>query len=601
MYEDGIALSLSLSLLHPSFFYLLSSVLFTHDYFLRHLIYNSCILNLSSWNFTGSIYPSVGKVFCLSQLTTTSIHTLPFVFSQRIFLSSYHSSPLSFTPFLSCFRYQSDSYWAMEIHDHPTIPASPGLASNQADAQNKLSNEAQQVPTMAAPQVVLTTDIHSPLPPLSTHEEAAAVDVINSANCSSTTLPDTKVAGDRDSKRTITPGDPAMGELTAVSNTESENPFVGLESPGVNDTTPVVEVRMSHHSPGHEHDAEQDEELVNDGLMEPGSPSAYAESAVSDSDTHMSPDAEPVSSSVKGQPRGRSRKTTVDLDGLPNPDDELTDAEIASLFLQPRKIRQRYTPYFSGSTGFVRVAYQKLLFERLPDGGMRFSEDVLRSCLAKWKDRLEAFEIGESHPSTGVRKRKYTVRSGDDGIDATQKIKKKASATKDTKLPLGPQPSDSGLSSTGLPILHLRSPGSRRAAPAEASVSRRQQGESTDGQNNDLGGPSLDNRRPVLVGYLSQSQPGLASIHRDNGGIVGGSQLLDPVHRSGFIQYLTNEIHQLDYIVLNTAISSHNGPNYRLRILWDDLVQLRNSCVNLDVEQKRQGKTTQDRDETDKQ
>ena len=489
----------------------------------------------------------------------------------------------------------------MEIHDHPTIPSSPSLASNQADPQNEPSNGAQQAPAMTAPQVVLTTEIHSALPPLSTHEEAAAEDVVNTANCSSTTLPDTTVAGDMDSKNTITPGDPAMGEPIAVSNTESENTSVKLEYPGVINTTSAAEVRISHHSPGHEHDAEQDDRVVNDGLIDPGSLHACAESVVSDSDTHMSPDPEPVSSSVKDQRRGRPSKTTVDLDGLPNPDDELTDAEIASLFLQPKKIRQRYTRYFSSSTGFVRAAYQKLLFERLPEGGMRFSEDVLRSCVAKWKDRLDAFEIGESHPSTGARKRRSTARGGDDDIDATQKIKKKASASKDTKLPVGPQPSESGLSSTGLPILHLRTPGRRRAALGEASVSQRQQGESADGRNNNLGGLSLENRRPVLVGYPAQSQPGLASIHRDSDVIVGGSQLLDPVHRSGFIQYLTNEIHQLDYIVLNTAISSHNGPNYPLRILWDDLVQLRNSCVDLDVDQKRQGKTKQDRDETDEQ
>lgn len=489
----------------------------------------------------------------------------------------------------------------MEIHDQPTNPASPGLASNQVDAQNEPSNEAQQAPAMTAPQVVLTTDIHSHLSPLSAHEEAAAEDVVNTAHCSSTTLPGTTLAGDTDSKSTITPGDSAMGELTIISNTASEDPFVGLASPAVNVTTPVVEVCISRHSPSHEHDAEQDDRLVNDSLVDLGSPNARAESVVSDSDTHMSPDAEPVSSSIRGQRRGRPRKTTVDLDDLPSPDDELTDAEIASLFLQPRKIRQRYTRYFSSSTGFVRVAYQKLLFERLPEGGMRFSENILRSCLAKWKDRLEAFETGEPHPSTGARKRKCTVRGGDDEIDATPKIKKKASASKDTKLPVGLQPSESGLSSTGLPILHLRSPGSCRAAPGEASVSQRQQGESTDGQNNTLGGPSLESRKPVLVGHPVQSQPALISIHRDNSVIVGGSQLLDPVHRSGFIQYLTNEIHQLDYIVLNNAISSHNGPNYRLRILWDDLVQLRNSCVDLDVEQKRQDKTTQDRDETDKQ
>ena len=97
-YEDRITHTnthtLSLSFLHSSLFtYTLSFTLFTHDYFLYHLIYNSYNLNLSNWNFTGFIYLSTESFASLNlrplQFTpfpSHSPHTLP------LFLSLFPST-----------------------------------------------------------------------------------------------------------------------------------------------------------------------------------------------------------------------------------------------------------------------------------------------------------------------------------------------------------------------------------------------------------------------------------------------------------------------------------------------------------------------------
>lgn len=340
--------------------------------------------------------------------------------------------------------------------------------------------------------------------------------------------------------------------------------------------------------------------------------------SASESGVRTFADPEPASSSVKAkQSKWRSRGP-VDLDGLPNPEDELTNDQIASLCSQPPRVRQHYPQYFS-KQGTIRAAYYNILLERRPDGVMRFSEDVLRSCLSKWKEHLEETEPGESSHAGRVqgRKRKGTAtpakRDADEDVGSRKKTKKSSASRREessvdtltTKpspllrptippLRLRPVISRHTPIALGHPIAHTpHLPMAIHAEPSEdpsripfngptaaaLGHNREVQSDSVEGQpGNSSDVPSMDTRMP-LIG----SQPGPAAVVVN----LGCSQPLDPDRLDMLAQRLTRELQQMDFAIIVTAHTSHDqGRLQRLRALWSALVNLRDLCVDMEIEQR---------------
>jgi hypothetical protein len=496
----------------------------------------------------------------------------------------------------------------MMIEEQPAVPESPALVN----PETKMSTDIQQNPTVSpltTPQIIATNVIHDPVFPLNIRDDVASKFIAFGGGISLQSVArDTDVVG-----------------VAGVSDDASQALPTQDDPPVVEDLKEKVELTRESSAP---EDITKHENLRDDDLLEPHFPGLQAAAPASDSGRCASPETEPVSTSVKAKQSRKRVRGPVDLEGLPDPADDLTEAQIASLCSQPPRVRQLYPQYFA-KHGAIRAAYSKILFERLPGGGLRFSEDVLRSCLPRWKEHLEAVEPGESsHAGTGQgRKRKGTATAAKHGADEdvdSHKRTKKSSASRSEESPVDTlitEPSPSLLPiipplrlrpmisrrtalATGLPVGAHTSQhsagldaGSSEALPRDpvkglaAAALGQNQTVQTDSShiqhNNPSDVPNMEIRR-ALMG----NQPG-SSGHIIN---VGGSQPLDPVHLAILAQHLTSEIQQMDFAILGTAHTSRDqGRIQRLRALWDALVNLRNLCVDMEIEQ-RSHMVSKDRD-----
>ncbi|KAJ5380788.1 uncharacterized protein N7496_003216 [Penicillium cataractarum] len=507
----------------------------------------------------------------------------------------------------------------MDIEEQPTIMVSlaplnsPGLANPDKNVADETSQGpvAPAVSPISTPLIIATNDIHGSMSPLSIYDHVASQSGVLDGGTSTVSAA----------------GDAAATDIVTFSDEVSQNP------PTHNDLTvlgaPNEDAEVSRDSLAPEDVNTREDQLADNDLLDPGSSKSHIETAVSDSGIRASPDPEPASSSVKGTRSKRRMKPTVDLDSLPNPEDELTDAEIANLCCQPPRIRQRYTNYFA-SHGVIRAAYCRILFERLPDGELRFPEEVLRSCIPKWKERLEVYEPAESsHAGAGPsRKRKGTVtaakRSVDDDADSRKhspKKARKATASKSEELQVDQPISEASPLPRPVPTLRIRPVISRRTAlsmglppglhssqpstfaPAgssdhvskelsKASASTHDptqniQSDSAEDQHASLDVPNMDTRRPFFSIRPTQSTHAFS---------VGSSQLLDPNYLGQFAQNLTGEIQQLDLATVAIVRTSHDqGPYWRFRNLRDTLVHLRDQCVDIEA-RLRKHLATKDQD-----
>lgn len=500
----------------------------------------------------------------------------------------------------------------MDIDEQPTIMVNPGLPNSPGliNSDNNVTDETPECPAvlaaspMSSPLIVATSDIHGSMSPLGIYDHVAGQSGVLDGGTSAASVA----------------GDAAATDTVVVSHEVSQNP------PTHNDPTdldaPNEDGEVSRDSLAPEDVNTREDNLADNDLLDPGSPKSHIETAVSNSGLRVSPDPEPASSSVKGKRSTRRMKPTVDLESLPNPKDDLTDAEISNLCCQPPRIRQRYTNYFA-SHGVIRAAYYKILFERLPDGELRFPEAVLRSCVPKWKERLEAYEPAESSHAGVVhsRKRKGMVtavkRSADDDTDSHKpslKKAKKATASKIEELQVDRPISETSPLPRPVPTLRIRPVISRRTAlsmgllpgihssqpstvphadssdhvPKElpktsASSAPDQiqtiQSDSAEDLHVNPDVPNMDNRRPFFGIRPAQS------THAFN---AGSSQLLDPNYLGQFAQNLTGEIQQLDLATVAIVRTSHEqGPYWRFRNLRDTLVHLRDQCVDIEAKLRR--------------
>lgn len=404
-----------------------------------------------------------------------------------------------------------------------------------------------------------------------------------------------------------------------------DNPDVGINNgtgpDGESFTMPVNhEAAQGSNDPAEqtENITEENHKPTNDDLLDEACADYRAEIAVSDSGSHMSPNPDTVLPSVKGkQSTKRRTKATIDPDNLPSKDDELSEAQIASLCYQPPRVRQGYTRYFA-TAGTIRAAYSGILMERLPNGELRFSEEILRSCLPKWKDRKDLMgssELGDS-AQTGSgpsRKRKGAATSAkrvaDEDIGPQRKTKKR----KNEQLPVNQ--GDTGhvvpaeprrplrirsvitprtAFSMGLPPSAISSKpptalqaGSSESFPSEALKARHSQQPQVQNQPSQIATsninpsavPNSDNRKSFCGNFIPTQG---TRVHN-----YGSCQLLDPNHLSQFAQYLTGEIQQLDLTIVSIAHGSHDqGRRYALRHLRDVLIDLRDLCVDMEIEQR---------------
>jgi hypothetical protein len=471
--------------------------------------------------------------------------------------------------------------------------------------------------------------------PLCTYDDMAAKDgVLDGGNSPAEAAEDTTVAevanSDTGSQKLPTQGDlPLLDEQAACCATDS------LDSPGFEDgngqdgesfARPVIhEAAQGPNDPAaqSENITEQNHKPANDHL---GYADYRAEEAVSDSGSRIPPKLDPASSSVKGtQSTKRRTKATIDPDDLPSKDDELSEAQIASLCYQPPRVRQAYTRYFANA-GTIRAAYANILMERLPNGELRFPEDVLRSCLPKWKgwkDRLGSSQPGDS-AQTGSgpnRKRKGAAtpakRFADEDIEPPKKTKK-PNVSKNEKSKEPPPDLDSNYLnlrssleprhqslrfvsvitpgtalSRGLPPSAISSKpptapqaGSSESFPSEASKTPYSQQPKVQNQPSQI---AASNINPSAVPNLDEPR-----VHNH-----GNCQLLDPNHLSQFAQYLTGQIQQLDLAIVSIAHGAHDqGRRYALRRLRDVLIDLRDLCVDMEIEQ-RSRTVTKSRDNMD--
>lgn len=477
-----------------------------------------------------------------------------------------------------------------------------------------------------------TNNMHNPVPPLSTSDDMAAKDgVLCGGNSPAVATENTAVAEVANSD-TKSPKVPTQYELPQPDTAnmsfkdgtgQDGNPCVVMDIQDAGQASKTLaEQTLST--------TEQNHNPTNDNPREEACADYRAEAAVYDLGSHISPNTETVSTSVKGkQSTKRRTKTTIDPDDLPSKDDELSEAQIASLCYQPPRVRQGYTKYFAAA-GTIRAAYANILMERLPNGERRFSEDILRSCLPKWKDRKDRLEVSHHGDSaqTGSgpsRKRKGPAtpakRVADEDIEPPKKTKRlNVSKTEKSKDPppdlgsndLNPHPLQEPRHQTlrfrsvitpgtalsrGLPpsAISSKSPtalqaGSSEPFPSEASETPYSQQPKVQNQPSDIAvsniNPSLDNRKSFYRNHIPTQGTGVQNhgnhqLHNHN-----NCQLLDPNHLSQFAQYLTGEIQQLDLAIVSIAHGAHDqGRRYALRHLRDVLIDLRDLCVDMEIEQ----------------
>jgi hypothetical protein len=464
---------------------------------------------------------------------------------------------------------------------------------------------------MITPKILATNEMQDPASPLSIHDDMAAQDgVLDGGSSPAEAAKDTTVAmvinSDSGSQKLATQ------DYLPVHDEHNMDPEISQDSRGLKDA--LEELTGTEPFPGDV--VKQDDKSANEDSLNSGCPNYRAETAASDSGSHMSPNPEPASSSVKGrQSTKRRTKTTIDPDDLPSKDDELSAAQIAVICSQPKKIRQGYTRYFA-SSGTIRAAYKDILLERRPDGELRFSEDILRSCIPKWKEHLEGSELGEStQPGEGHnRKRKGTAtaakRIADEDTEPPKKSKKpKISKSEELcvhqenmghifseeprqHIRIRPVITPRTALARGLPATtSLCTPSTAlQESSSEPLVSNAQPHDQNQPSQIDASNghrlkpsavPNMDNRKSFFGKNATQATRVLN---------LGTCSLLDPNYLAQFAQYLTGEIQQLDLAIVGIAHGAgphDQGHRYALRRLRDVLIDFRDLCVDMEIEQRR--------------
>lgn len=540
-----------------------------------------------------------------------------------------------------------------EMHD-PVSPLSTYDDMFAVRGNSSFTAETAEDTTaaMAATETYQTTQTlptQDPGSPLGTYDAITAIDgVLDGGNPPAEAAKDTTLEEIANSD-TKSPKLPTQGDLPLPDGLASCWATDSLDSHGFKDgtgqggksfTRPVIhEAAQSPNDPAEQSEniTEQNHKPANDHL---GYADYHAE-AVSGSGSPITPKLDTACSSFKGkQSTKRRTKTTIDPDDLPSKDDELSEAQIASLCYQPPRVRQAYTRYFANA-GTIRAAYANILKEQLPNGEPRFPEDVLRSCLPKWKgwkDRLEASQPGDS-AQTGSgpnrsRKKPATPakRVADEDIEPPKKTKKpnlsknevlpdaqkktgnmvpeeprqpirlRTVITPRTALSIALPPS--AISSKPPTALQL---GSSESFPSEASKTPYLQQPKVQNQPSEIAAfsinpsavPNLDNRKSFYGNHIPTQGTGVHNQGNRQLHNHGNCQLLDPNHLSQFAQYLTGEIQQLDLAIVSLAHGANDqGRRYALRHLRDVLIDLRDLCVDMEIEQ-RSRTITKSRDNMD--
>ncbi|KAF3389131.1 hypothetical protein F1880_003707 [Penicillium rolfsii] len=471
---------------------------------------------------------------------------------------------------------------------------------------------------MMTPVVIATNEMHSPVSPLRIYDTMATQDgFLNGSTSPNEATKNATVAVVAGSD-TGSPKLPARADLSHPKSPEV----------GINNGTRVYG-EFSHMQAIHEA-AQGPNEVAeqSENISEPNHKPAHdhlshvdcrAKTAASDSDYEMMPKTKPTKSSVKGKKSTKRRIKATDVsDDLPNKDDELSEAQIAGLCEQPLSIRRRYKKYFA-LNGTIRASYAKILMERLAVGELCLHEDNIRSCLPKRRDRKDPRESAEPGDSSQTGsgsscKRKEAATSGkakrvaDENTGPQRNTKKQkngqSSAHREDKEKIvsaeTQQPLRIRLGSTprtalskGLPDSDVLSKPSTAlqggSSESFASESVKAQGSQQPQVQNQPSQSAALNINPSAVPKLDNPKSFCGNIPKQETRAHNnsGCKLLDPNHLSPFAQNLTGEIQQMDLAIVSIVRGVHEQDRrYALRHFRDVLIELRDLCVDMEIEQR---------------
>ncbi|KAJ5168694.1 uncharacterized protein N7482_004288 [Penicillium canariense] len=360
----------------------------------------------------------------------------------------------------------------------------------------------------------------------------------------------------------------------------------------------------------------QNDKVIGEDFVQARPPKADAVAPDTGPIDSNSPERELSTSTAIGKQPLKRLTAAPDTQSLPGQTDILNDAQIADLCSLPPRIRQLYSLYFNHH-GVIRTEYLKNLFERLPSGELRHPEDILRSCVPKWKTRLENFErqnssqlaTGQTNETQGTlipakrgienttspkEGKKPAASKGTPGVLSTGSRKPGASpsagrlsltlsgpsGSRRTALTMGPPP-PGALSTQNSSALSASHPGSHPRDTSNLALENNQEIKSGSNEGhgiNQCEAPVMDFLSPNFERY-----PG----HFTHKCQAGGIQLLELDNLSRFIKWLTGEVHQLDYFILSAAQLSHDRHYLGcLRDVWDRLVYLRDACMEMEAQLK---------------
>jgi hypothetical protein len=107
--------------------------------------------------------------------------------------------------------------------------------------------------------------------------------------------------------------------------------------------------------------------------------------------------------------------------GFPDEKAELTEDQIKQLISQAPSFRKRYCHYFSVN-GNIKQAFYNLIFEKKPDGEMKYEDWVLNSNLpCRWDNAMQRWEQRSSSAKQARKRQTKTSKNketGEEAIDA---------------------------------------------------------------------------------------------------------------------------------------------------------------------------------------
>ncbi|KAF7719673.1 Uncharacterized protein PECH_004173 [Penicillium ucsense] len=322
---------------------------------------------------------------------------------------------------------------------------------------------------------------------------------------------------------------------------------------------------------------------------------------------------EPAPSQAKSQRIRRRMKVPLAPASLPDPDRDLNEEQIRLVCAQLPRVRQKYGQYFSAA-GLIRAAWSQALLKRGPDGEMLLPEDVLRSCMPKWKARLESLKSEES-PRSHTRKRhereSSTAEGPDNGSSSAKKAKRlHRDAEKTSDVETAPS---QNILSRKKPMIRIRADTSRLGESNKGNAVETDACRAAEVRVRDPGRVSKSEARKILdsgagrpsvkrsaMGNALSEQYNLfthrVKFHRlpptDSQSAdqiappapAGHSKLLDPKYLKSFNDFLTQEIHHMDDTILQIEHDpATRGQADTLRNHWHALVNLRDSCTRIEM------------------